>query len=436
MIGHKNQRPNPLRQVAVWSLLLCVALTAALLRCVVQTSAQSNNSCIACHSTLDGPLGEPAKLFEHDIHRARGLACNDCHGGNPNRADKEGAKDLGWGYVAKPTAQQIPAFCGKCHSDAAFMKKYNPGLRVDQVQEYFTSVHGNRLKTGDKNVATCVSCHGVHGIRAPNDPLSSVYGANVAETCSKCHSDAAKMGQYGIAHDQYEKYKTSVHARALYEKRDLSAPSCNDCHGNHGAVPPGIDTVANVCGQCHGRQAELFQKSPHKEPFLKLQKGECLKCHSNHDIQPPTDAMAGVGPGSACTSCHSNDAGSAAAEKIGTGLTGLSSKIDAAKEILHLAEKAGMEVSRPKFELGEATDGLTQARVLIHSASADEVTAAIAPAMEIADKGVKAGENAFAELAYRRKGLGVSLVFILFLALLVYLKIRQIEAQPTPDPST
>ncbi|MFN0140276.1 MAG: cytochrome c3 family protein [Pyrinomonadaceae bacterium] len=399
-----------------------------------RTSAQQN-SCVACHSTLEGTLGEPTRAFENDIHRSKGLSCNDCHGGNPARADKEGAKDSMWGYVAKPTAQQIPAFCGKCHSDAALMKKFNPSLRVDQVQEYSTSVHGRRLQGGDQNVATCVSCHGVHGIRAPNDPLSSVYAANVAETCSKCHSDASRMSSYGIAHDQYSRYKSSVHAKALYEKRDLSAPTCNDCHGNHGAVPPGIETVANVCGQCHGRQAELFQKSPHKEPFLKLQKGECLKCHSNHDITPPTDAMAGVGQGSTCTSCHSNDAGFAAAEKIGGSLAGLSSKIDEAKEILELAERAGMEVSRPKFELQDAIDGLTQARVLVHSSSADQVGTAISPAMDVAAKSHAAGEGAFAELSYRRKGLAVSLVFILFLALLVYLKIRQIESEPEPSES-
>ena len=67
--------------------------------------------------------------------------------------------------------------------------------------------------------------------------------------------------------EQFQKYKTSVHAQMLYEKQDMSAPTCNDCHGNHGATPPGIASVANVCGQCHARQAELFQTSPHKAAF-------------------------------------------------------------------------------------------------------------------------------------------------------------------------
>jgi hypothetical protein len=102
---------------------------------------------------------------------------------------------------------------------------------------------------------------------------------------------------------------------------------------------------------------------------------------------------------------------------------------------LERAERAGMEVSRPKFELQDAIDGLTQARVLVHSASADEVGGATSPAMDVAGKSYTAGEGAFAELSYRRKGLAVSLVFILFLALLVYLKIRQIESEPEPVKS-
>jgi hypothetical protein len=310
------------------------------------------------------------------------------------------------------------------------MKKFNPSLRVDQVQEYATSVHGTRLRGGDTKVATCVSCHGIHGIRAPGDPLSTVYALNVADTCATCHANEEHMAGYNIPHDQFGKYKNSVHAKALYEKHDLSAPTCNDCHGNHGAVPPGLASVANVCGQCHGRQAELFQKSPHKEPFDRMQAGECLKCHSNHEILAPTDAMAGIGQGSVCTTCHKNDSGFAVAQRIGQGLSDLQTNIQNAEEILNRAERAGMEVSRPRFELRDASDGLTQARVLVHTVSADEVSGAITPAMGVASKSYAAGEAAFGELSFRRKGLVVSLVFILFLALLVYLKIRQIESEP------
>lgn len=147
-------------------------------------------------------------------------------------------------------------------------------------------------------------------------------------------------------------------------------------------------------------------------------------------VVPPTDQMAGVGQGSVCITCHNNDTGFAAAQRIGKGLSDVNAKIEDAKDILKRAERAGMEVSRPKFELRDSSDGLTQARVLIHTASADELEKALGPAMDVAAKSYGAGESAFGELSYRRKGLAVSLVFILFLAVLVYLKIRQIEREP------
>lgn len=420
-----------LLHLAIAVVFIALVTSSALLFRSTPSAAQTPpNSCIECHSGLpDERLSKPTQLFDHDIHKVRGLSCVDCHGGDSTQTDKVAAKAASRGYIGKPTPMQIPAFCGKCHSDAALMKKFNPSLRVDQVQEYDTSVHGRRLKGGDIKVATCVSCHGIHGIREPDDPQSSVFALNVAETCAQCHASAEHMQGYQIPHDQFAKYKTSSHAQALYEKHDLSAPTCNDCHGNHGAVPPGLASVANVCGQCHGRQAELFQKSPHKEPFDRLQSGECIRCHNNHDILPPTDQMAGVGEGSVCTSCHTNDAGFASAQRIGQGLIDLKTNIHSAEEILERAERAGMEVSRPKFELQDATDGLTQARVLVHTVSAEEVEGALAPALGVASKSYAAGEAAFAELSYRRKGLVVSLVFILFLALLVYLKVRQIEGK-------
>src|SRR6266496_3639463 len=406
-------------------ILLRVAITLMLLS-VVQ--AQKKSSCIECHSKLeDSRLSAPAKLFDNDIHHARGLSCNDCHGGDPNADTKEAAKDPRKGYLGKPKTLDIPAYCGKCHSDANLMKRFNPSLRVDQEREYYTSVHGKLLKAGEQRVATCISCHSVHGIRAINDPLSSVYPSNVAETCSKCHASADYMRGFAIPVDQFEKYKKSVHAQALYDKQDLSAPTCNDCHGNHGATPPGITSVANVCGQCHARQAELFQVSPHKAAFDQRQFGECIKCHSNHFIAKPGDEMIGLGQRSVCITCHTaGDKGSVAAGVMRTGIDELIGSIDKSTEILNRAERAGMEVSRPKFEMKEATDALTHARVLIHSSSPAEVDKVIAPGLAASAKDYQAGLGALAERSFRRKGLAISLVFILFLAALVYLKVRQI----------
>jgi len=92
-------------------------------------SAQKKSSCIECHLKLDDPrLSAPAKLFDDDIHKSRGLSCNDCHGGDPNADTKEAAKDPSKGYLGKPKTLDIPAYCGKCHSDANLMKRFNPSL--------------------------------------------------------------------------------------------------------------------------------------------------------------------------------------------------------------------------------------------------------------------------------------------------------------------
>jgi predicted CXXCH cytochrome family protein len=394
------------------------------------TSAQKKDSCVECHAAMEGPLADPVTLNNGDIHHARGLSCADCHGGDQSQDDPTAAMNPLIGFVARPNRKDFPRFCGKCHSNVGFMKEFNPALRVDQEREYATSVHGKLLATGDQNVATCASCHGYHGVRAVKDPQSKVYPLNVAETCSQCHASAEHMQGYEIPTDQHDKYKTSVHARALYEQHDLSAPTCNDCHGNHGAAPPGIASVANVCGQCHVRQSELFQAGPHKVVFDAMQVGECIQCHSNHGIASPGDEMLGTGSSSVCTSCHiQGDAGFDSSDRMRALLDQLGARLDTAVAVLDRAERAGMDVSRPRFELAGAKDGLTQARVLIHAFSTDVVEKAVTPALEIADRSHRAGEDALAEWSFRRKGLGVSLFFILFLAAVIYLKIRSIEAR-------
>jgi predicted CXXCH cytochrome family protein len=393
--------------------------------------AQKKDSCVDCHSQMEGALGDPVRAVNAgDIHSSRGLSCVDCHGGDANKDDPGGAMNPAKGFVGRPKAKDVAAFCGKCHSNAEFMRRFNPALRVDQEREYATSIHGKRISTGDQKAATCTGCHGFHGVRAIGDSLSPVYATNVADTCGKCHANAEYMKGYGIPTDQFDKYKASVHANALYGRQDLSAPSCNDCHGNHGAAPPGIASVANVCGQCHARQSALFQASPHKAAFDLLQVGECKQCHGNHDIVPPSDELIGTGDKAVCITCHTQgDNGYDAAGKMRASIDELGARIGKAVDILNQAERAGMEVSRAKFDLSDARDDLTHARVLIHAFSTGEVDKVVDPGLAIADKSYAAGIGALQELTFRRKGLAVSLFFILFLAALIYLKIKQIEGR-------
>ena len=248
--------------------LACVATTlAACSAAADDAGGDATNTCVTCHSALPEPLNLPVEGMQHDIHGEKGLSCVDCHGGDATVMDPTVSMDREKGFRGKPKHEDIPAFCGRCHADGAYMRRFNPRLATDQLQQYWTSVHGQRLKQGDQKVATCVSCHGVHGILPADRAQSRVFAANVPATCGHCHSDAAYMAEYKIPTDQEAKYKRSVHAELLLVKRDLSAPACNDCHGNHGAFPPGVEldrrSVRAMPRQQRGASSSAARTSPH-----------------------------------------------------------------------------------------------------------------------------------------------------------------------------
>jgi len=307
------------------------------------------------------------------------------------------------------------------------MKTFNPSLRVDQELEYRTSVHSKRIAEGDPKPATCISCHGHHDIRAVKDTHSPVHPLRVVETCGRCHVDAEYMKGYNIPTDQLPKYMSSVHADTLYKKLDLSAPTCNDCHGNHGATPPGAASVANVCGTCHIRQSEFFQKSPHKPVFDGLGIGDCLACHKNHDTVHPTDAMLGNHKTAICAACHTDGDAYKAAGEMRLAIASLDAQISSADEILERGTRLGMEVSRIKFDLNQARNHLIDARVVVHGFSPELLQTAIKPGIEIAARAHQQGIQALQDAGFRRKGLAVSLVIIAITILAIYLKVRDIE---------
>ena len=72
-----------------------------------------------------------------------------------------------------------------------------------ELSQYQTGVHGNLFAKGDTKTAVCVDCHGVHDLRPASDTRSKVNPLNVAQTCSRCHSDAEYMKGYKIPTDQF-----------------------------------------------------------------------------------------------------------------------------------------------------------------------------------------------------------------------------------------
>lgn len=387
------------------------------------------DTCLRCHRIIDDErYSRPVEEFQGDIHAEKGFGCVSCHGGNSTLLGPA-AKDPQWGYIGIPARQEIPELCGRCHSDPEFMKRYNPSLRVDQVAEYRTSVHGQRLfELGDPLVATCTDCHSAHSIRRPDVPESTVHPTRVADTCGSCHGDPVRMAEYGIPTDQLEEYHRSVHWEALSEGGDLSAPSCNDCHGNHGASPPEVDWVGNACGQCHVAQAELFEISPHRQSFIQLGTPGCAGCHGNHAIQVTDDRMLGLERGSVCAECHDADeSGGRGAQAMLGLIDSLRRDMTRADSLLALAEHAGVEVSQAQFELEDARSSLIRARATTHAAVVDSVEAQVEAGLMVSSEAWNRGREAFAELRYRRLGLAVSSAIIIVLIVGLVIRIRETE---------
>ena len=363
------------------------------------------------------PAEAARAAFKDDVHSTVGLTCTACHMGSPGAGEQ---------YAPVPRTTIAP-LCARCHSDAAYMRKFDPQVRIDQFAQYLTSTHGKRMATGDGRVATCSDCHTAHGIKRVRDARSPVAPLNVATTCARCHGDAARMTPFGRDAAPPGDWSASVHAAALVERADTSAPTCSSCHGSHGAVPPGIENVANVCAQCHVRQAELFRASPKKAIFDAIGQGECLVCHGNHRIESPADTWIGLQDGTVCAQCHDEAMGGAQTIRdVRQHLDRLSAAVASADALLTRAERVGMLVDEGRLALREARDHQLHSRVLVHAFAAPPLAGIAVDGVTAAGRAEDAGAAAMRDAQVRRGGLAVATLLILGFLATLGLKIRRL----------
>jgi predicted CXXCH cytochrome family protein len=316
------------------------------------------------------------------------------------------------------------------------MRQYNPSPRTDQEVLYWTSGHGMKLKeTGDEQVAHCVDCHGgKHSIVAVDNVDSPVYPTNVAHTCQQCHGNEQLMeGRIyqgrPIGHDQYAQWNGSVHAKAL-QQGDTSAATCNDCHGNHGAVPPQVDSVANACGTCHSKIAELFSGTQMQHRFEEVGLPGCVTCHGNHEILEPSDEMLGMTQEAVCAQCHAGGeygatlAGAQTARRIGHDFEQLKQQIAEAEEKIAKAERLGMPIGGPRYNLRSARQALIEARTQVHAFAAEPVQGTLRQGLDVASEVIRRTEDVLWQYDFRRIWLAVSLLPILIVIVLLLLYIR------------
>ena len=398
---------------------------------------QISNRCIQCHGKAETMKRYGSNLptnqyesLQNSVHWQKStkgtehiVQCITCHNAHGIVSVKNSSSPV--------YSLNLPALCSKCHSNAVYMRSYNPSLPIDQFQKYKSSVHGMRNINGDAKAADCADCHGTHEIRKAADVKSKVYPINIPQTCSTCHSNVEYMQTYKIATDQFSKYKSSVHGKALFEKNDLNAPTCNSCHGNHAATPPGVESISKVCGNCHVLNPELFSASPHKKAFDKRKYPECETCHKYHDIVTASNELLGVSKEAVCGKCHNaaeNKKGFEIAKKMRNLIDNLESEITAAKSMVEEAEQKGMEVSDAKFKLRDANQARLESRTMVHSIDYQKFEEIVSrKGLQATTRVKEEARSAIDNYFFRRYGLLVSVIIMSMLAFALFLYIKNIE---------
>jgi predicted CXXCH cytochrome family protein len=422
---------------------------------VAQLELFLQDNCALCHTdpaTQDPETlfsvdpeaaGSPAHLdlreFVSDVHFRRGLSCAGCHGGKPT--DEEMADEIydRWPGDRHENRGWIPAFCARCHADPEFMRGFDPSLPTDQYAKYETSQHGMLLLgQHDSKAAQCVSCHGVHGIRGARSPNSKVHPKRLPYTCGECHADAGYMAGHrtstghALPVKQLADFEKSVHGRALLERGDLGAPACNDCHGNHAALPPETSSIAQVCRTCHSSEGEQFDGSKHKQAFEREGWPECTKCHGNHAIAEADDSMLDEKSSPLCYDCHREYArkSTECTETARHFSQSIASLVTETKElearVPDLAER-GLNPDPLGSSVEDLHETLREARSRIHSFDRGEFDLVVARGREASIQARKLLETAEAEYRFRTRGLGVAVGAMALLGILLHLKIREID---------
>lgn len=238
---------------------------------------------------------------------ANGVTCLTCHQ-DPLIAAKEPVS-----LIAQKIAQT--KLCESCHVEKpAIGGQMARGTAF--VAAFDQSVHGAALHEGKEDAATCVDCHGAHGVGRAITGSSRMNKQNQAVACGKCHEEQAA------------EFNASVHAAAL-RRGNADTAVCTDCHGEHDirkhqdpASPVHERNLAQqVCATCHasvrltqkyGLSSQTFQTFADSYHGLAARGGavevvNCASCHNAHEIKSsldPTSTIHKANLARTCGECH------------------------------------------------------------------------------------------------------------------------------------
>lgn len=166
------------------------------------------NSCVDCHRLAKTVKALPAwyqDQFIHwygSVHGRKGVTCDKCHGGDPDRSDRKQAHQ-GMKPSGDPDSRvyykNLPETCGACHKGV--------------YREFIQSRHYQYLKA-DRLAPTCTTCHGFQM------DIEGVVPLQIAGRCTICHNsrmgvkpevaESAREALYGVERTNQFIQKTQV----------------------------------------------------------------------------------------------------------------------------------------------------------------------------------------------------------------------------------
>ncbi len=268
----------------------------------------AENACRQCHT-------RETQRYDGSVHQAAYIAgknspgCVSCH---PTHS-----------RALPPSVGAINNLCETCHKGA-----------MEQIWRGEHAVAADQLQ----GELSCASCHDVHATHKPH------LDSGTLEACQKCHegyqdqfrgsvheplifsgkmnclschrshqvSDAAEREQFGCGQchtDVEAQYRGSVHRLARLRGNTVAA-MCGDCHGGHHVLPPdnpespvAHKNIPRTCGKCHTEKTVVtsdYVRLPISLPNylqsvhgLELKEGKptavCTDCHGTHDLLSTAD---------------------------------------------------------------------------------------------------------------------------------------------------
>lgn len=230
-----------------------------------ESSSEGVLACADCHPNFRYPHPPTTVQTIRDFQLERYAICRNCHEEQYTRA-----QDSVHGEILRAGRLEA-ATCVDCHGGHDIQTPDVPRQRISLTcgrchgaifEEYQDSIHGSALLAeSNADVPTCIDCHGVHNIQ---NPTTELFRLRSPELCAKCHADASIMDKYGISTQVFDSYLTDFHGSTvtMFEQQDPNVVTnkavCYDCHGVHNikAVDDqGVSSIrANLvttCRQCH-----------------------------------------------------------------------------------------------------------------------------------------------------------------------------------------